>query len=161
MINSALHGTINNPARAAVLRSSEVEQKTVLFQFRVRNVIAEQPNNKQIVAEEMWLWGYKGEIGKKQFIAKETAMDLLMNIRATQNMERPEQLYWLEEEMQWVHDETLFRKETDSVALERANHLVKSHTRFKNLVKGLQYNVVEPVLPMDVLGIYILLPEVK
>jgi dihydroneopterin aldolase len=35
------------------VRSSGVDLKTVLFQLRVRNVIAEQPSNKQIVAEEM------------------------------------------------------------------------------------------------------------
>jgi hypothetical protein len=29
------------------------------------------------------------------------------------------------------------------------------------LVSGNKYKVVEPVLPMDVLGVYILLPEVK
>ena len=49
----------------------DVKQKTVLFQLRVRNVIAEQPNNKEIVAEEMWLWGYEGEVNQKQFLDKE------------------------------------------------------------------------------------------
>ncbi|HZK92905.1 MAG TPA: helicase-related protein [Prolixibacteraceae bacterium] len=161
IINNALHGASNSAARAAVLRSSDIKQKTVLFQLRVRNVIAEQPNNKQIVAEEMWLWGYEGEINQKQFIAKEAAMNLLMGIKATQNMEQPEQAYWLNEEMQWVKDEATFRKQTDEVALERANHLVESHTRFKKLVSGNKYNVVEPVLPMDVLGVYILLPAIN
>lgn len=161
IINNALHGASNSAARAAVLRSSAIKQKTVLFQLRVRNVIAEQPNNKQIVAEEMWLWGYEGEINQKQFIAKDAAMNLLMGVKATQNMEQPEQAYWLDEEMQWVKDEVTFRKKTDEVALERANHLVESHTRFKKLVSGNKYNVVEPVLPMDVLGVYILLPAIN
>jgi superfamily II DNA or RNA helicase len=161
MINNALMGGSDSAARAAVLRSSNIKQKTVLFQFRVRNVIAEQPSNKQIVAEEMWLWGYEGDINQKQFITKDAAMDLLMSVKATQNIEQPEQAYWLNEEMQWVNDEQLFRLQTDSVAIERANNLVESHTRFKKLVSGNAYKVVEPVLPMDVLGIYILLPEIK
>ena len=161
MINNALHGTTNSAARAAVLRSSDILQKTVLFQLRVRNVIAEQPSNKDIVAEEMWLWGYEGEINQKQFIVGKPALNLLMDIKATQNMEQPEQVYWLEEEMQWVRDEILFREHTDAVALERANHLVESHSRFRKLVSGNKFNVVEPVLPMDVLGVYILLPEIK
>jgi hypothetical protein len=76
-------------------------------------------------------------------------------------MEEGEKAYWLNEELSWVHDETSFRLHTDEVALERANHLVESHTRFKKLVSGNKYKVVEPVLPMDVLGVYILLPEVK
>ncbi len=158
IINSALQQAPNSAARAAVLRSADVKQKTVLFQLRVRNVIAEQPSNKQIVAEEMWLWGYEGEVAQKKFIGKETAMNLLMNVKPTQNMEEGEKAYWLNEEMAWVLDEKTFRGQTDEVALERANHLVESHTRFKKLVSGNKYKVVEPVLPMDVLGVYILLP---
>lgn len=161
IINRALQQAANSAARAAVLRSADVKQKTVLFQLRVRNVIAEQPSNKQIVAEEMWLWGYEGEVNQKQFIDKETAINLLMNVKPTQNMEEGEKAYWLNEEMAWVLDEKSFREQTDEVALERANHLVESHTRFKKLVSGNKYKVVEPVLPMDVLGVYILLPEVK
>jgi hypothetical protein len=33
--------------------------------------------------------------------------------------------------------------------------------RFKKLVSGNRFKVVEPILPMDVLGVYILLPQVK
>jgi hypothetical protein len=161
IINNALQSANNSAARAAVLRSADVKQKTVLFQLRVRNVIAEQPSNKQIVAEEMWLWGYEGEVNQKSFLAKEAALNILMTVKASQNMEEPEKAHWLNEEMQWVIDETLFRKQTDEVALERAHHLVESHTRFKKLVSGNKYQVVEPVLPMDVLGVYILLPEIN
>ena len=161
IINNALQSANNSAARAAVLRSADVNQKTVLFQLRVRNVIAEQPSNKQIVAEEMWLWGYEGEVNQKNFLTKEAALNILMTVKASQNMEEPEKAHWLNEEMQWVIDETLFRKQTDEVALERAHHLVESHTRFKKLVSGNKYQVVEPVLPMDVLGVYILLPEIN
>lgn len=161
ILNGALQGAKNSAARAAVLRTKDVEQKTVLFQLRVRNVIAEQPHNKQIVAEEMWLWGYTGDVTGKQFIEKDKAMALLLSAKATQNMEQPEMVYWLNEETEWIKDEKKFRLNTDEVALERANHLVEAHTRFKKLVSGSKYKVVEPILPMDVLGIYVLLPEVK
>jgi superfamily II DNA or RNA helicase len=161
IINNALQNANNSAARAAVLRSADVKQKTVLFQLRVRNVIAEQPSNKQIVAEEMWLWGYEGEVNQKNFLSKEAALNLLMTVKASQNMEEPEKAHWLNEEMQWVIDEKIFRKQTDEVALERAYHLVESHTRFKKLVSGNKYQVVEPVLPMDVLGVYILMPEIN
>lgn len=161
IINNALQQRDNSAARAAVIRTTSVQQKTTLFQFRVRNVIAEQPGNKEIVAEEMWMWGYRGEIGQQQFLAKEEALQMLMGAGASQNMEKPEQAYWLNEEMEWVLDEKTFRSQTDTVALERANHLVKMHTKVRSMLGGTKYKVVEPVLPMDVLGIYILLPEIK
>lgn len=160
IINTALEGANTSASRASVLRSNSVKTKTVLFQLRVRNVIAEQPSNKEIVAEEMWLWGYEGDVNQKNFIDKQAAIDLLMTAKANQNMEVSEQIHWLNEEMEWVKNETVFRNQTDDVALERADHLVKSHTRFKKLVSGNKYKVVEPVLPMDVLGVYILLPQI-
>jgi superfamily II DNA or RNA helicase len=160
ILNNALQGVSNSAARASVLRTGDVTQKTVLFQLRVRNVIAEQPSNKEIVAEEMWLWGYTGNYSSKQFIQPEEAMNLLLNAKASQNVELPEQAYWLNEEMEWVIDEPKFRSRTDEVALERASCLVEAHAKFKKLVSGNKYKVVEPVLPMDVLGIYILLPVI-
>ena len=161
MLNSAIQGQKNSAARAAVIKTTQVQIKTVLFQLRVRNVIAEQPNNKQIVAEEMWLWGYTGDVRQNQFLSKETALELLMSAQPGQNMDDGEKAYWLNEEMDWVRDELTFREKTDEVALKRATHLVESHTRFKKLIGGSKYRVVEPVLPMDVLGVYILLPITK
>jgi len=161
IINNSLQGSENGAARAAVIRASGVAQKTVLFQLRVRNVIAEQPSNRQIVAEEMWLWGYEGDVTQQRFIGKEAAYDLLMSIRPSQNITNEEKKDWLSMEMAWVNDETSFRHHTDEVALDRARHLVDSHTRFKKLVSGSKYKVVEPVLPMDVLGGYIFLPAVN
>jgi hypothetical protein len=156
-----LNGKSNSAVRTAVLRTRDVDKKTVIFQFRVRNVIAEQRGNKEIVAEEMWLWGYAGALTEENFTGKDEALRLLMSARATQNLELPEQQHWLDLEMEWVRDEKTFREITDPLAFERCEQLVASHTRFRKLVNGSRYKVVEPVLPMDVLGIYILLPEIK
>jgi hypothetical protein len=161
IMNDALQGTGNKASRAAVLRTKSVMQKTVLFQLRVRNVIAEQPNNKEIVAEEMWLWGFEGDVNQNLFLKKEDAIKLLMEVIPTQNLEEEEKLHWLNEELEWIKDEKIFKQKTDNEALERAYHLVEMHTKFRALVGGTKYKVVEPVLPMDVLGVYILLPEIN
>jgi len=160
IINNALNGISNSAARTAVLRTQDIDRKTVLFQFRVRNVIAEQLSNKEVVAEEMWLWGYIGSLSDKKFINKEDALTLLKSVKASQNLELSEQAYWLNQELEWVQNEELFREITDPLAHERSTQLVESHTRFRKLVNGSKYKVVEPVLPMDVLGVYILLPEI-
>lgn len=161
ILNDAISNKGNHAARTAVIKTNEVTEKTVLFQFRVRNVIAELPQNKEIVAEEMWMWGYKGDLSENKYIEHDDAKALLMNTKATANMEVPEQEYWLEEELPWIIDEKKFRSVTDPYALKRAAHLVNAHLRFRELVSGNKFKVVEPILPMDVLGIYILLPEVN
>jgi len=160
LVNEALHSTGNRAARASVIRTKTVESKTVLVQFRVRNVIAEQPINRQIVAEELWLWGYRGQLENGDFLEFETAQNLLFSVAASGNMEIAEQKYWLEEEKLWYTNEDLFRQITDPVALSRAEHLAESHSRVRQLLKTASFKPVEPVLPMDVLGLYILLPPV-
>jgi len=161
LINHALTRKALRASRASVIRTNAVDEKTVLFQFRVRNVIAEKAYNKEIVAEEMWLWGYLGDIAQQREISPGKALKLLLDTIPSQNVEPAEQQYWLEEEMKWVHEPENFRRITDPIALKRAENLVQSHVRVRKLVKGDEFKVVEPVLPMDVMGIYILLPVIK
>ena len=47
-------------ARAAVIRTDQVTTKTTLLLFRSRNVIEQSKSSRQIVAEEMLLWGWRG-----------------------------------------------------------------------------------------------------
>ena len=51
------------------------------------------------------------------------------------------------------------RSRFDDVALKRAEVLVEAHGRFRKVLGGHGYKVVEPMLPMDLMGIYILLPD--
>jgi superfamily II DNA or RNA helicase len=161
ILNNAISNTGLHAARASVMRTKDVTEKTVLFQFRVRNVIAEQPSDREVVAEEMWLWGYAGDINKNKSLEHADAKKLLMNAVATANIDLAEQEYWLQEELGWILDDKTFRELTDPFALKRADLLVKAHLRFRELVGGKKFKVVEPILPMDVLGVYILLPEVR
>ena len=110
----------NHASRAAVLRTNSVITKTVLVQLRVRNVIAEQPSNKQIVAEEMWLWGFSGSVEQRKFIPFEESKELLLSVKATQNIEIAEQDYWLQEELNWINDASAFRNWSDPVAIDAA-----------------------------------------
>lgn len=160
IIDNALKNTGRYAARAAVLRTGDVSKTTILFLLRVRNVIAEEKNSKEIVAEEMWLWGFKGSIHRREFLTNVEAMELFLNAKASGNVDLPEQENWLEEELVWVNDEKVFREYSDEVAFARASHLVEAHTRFKKLISSSNYKVVKPVLPVDVMGIYILLSEV-
>ena len=48
---------IGHIARAAVIQPI-VQLRTTIVQFRVRNVIKEKGRKRQIIAEEMYLWGY-------------------------------------------------------------------------------------------------------
>jgi hypothetical protein len=49
--------------------------------------------------------------------------------------------------------------EFDAVAEAQSKRLVEAHERFSTLVDRRRFQVVYPVLPMDLMGIYVLLPE--
>ena len=49
--------------------------------------------------------------------------------------------------------------EFEEIAEEQSKALVAAHERFSALMDKKKFQVVYPVLPMDLMGMYILLPE--
>ena len=144
------------PGRAAVIRCREVAVKTTLLLFRVRNVIQEKSGETQLVAEEILIWGYEGSAHEKKALTHVQAMELINNAVPSANMTENERGQWLTDELK---DLPGLGTELDRVAIERANILIEAHERFRKVLGGTRYKVVEPVLPMDLMGIYILLPD--
>lgn len=151
-------------ARAAVIRTRSVAVKTTLLLFRCRNVIEQSKKASgdsrgrpsQIVAEEMLLWGWRGTPTKKEFLEHSEAKQLLTEARASSDMSAQSRANFLEIELRQLKE---LGKEFDSVAEVQAKRLVAAHERFSELVDKNKFQVVYPVLPMDLLGIYVLLPE--
>ncbi len=145
-------------ARAAVIKSDFVKTKTTIALFRCRNVIA--PKNgfgRQIVAEEMLLWGYSGMPSEEVFLSQEEAKDILDNAKATANIDEASRWFdFLKPELEYIKD---FKGKFDEVAEVRSEKLVEAHGRFAKTVGGEKYKIVIPVLPMDIMGIYIIIPE--
>ena len=65
------------------------------------------------------------------------------------------QAHFLENELDTIPE---LRKTFDGVAEVRSLHLVEAHERFRKVLGGSRFKVVYPVLPMDILGMYVLLP---
>jgi superfamily II DNA or RNA helicase len=155
-----LAGSINRDkfaaCRAASLRSPSVQTPTTLLLFRVRNVIEEKKRDHELVAEEMLVWGYRGDPSANDFLTPEEARVLLVSVTPG----GPELAL---ERRQRLIDETAattdsLRPQFDLLAEERCKQLVEAHERFCELIDRRRYQVVYPVLPMDILGIYVVLP---
>jgi superfamily II DNA or RNA helicase len=143
-------------ARASVLRTAAVKTTTTLLMFRCRNVIEElKPSGHQLVAEEMLLWGYRGTPGDESYLPSQEAKELLAIAQASGDI-APERSARLVNEA--IASLPQLRPAFDKLAEERCQHLVEAHERFSSLVEKKRFGVVYPVLPMDVLGVYILLP---
>lgn len=144
-------------ARAAVIRTRQIDTKTTLLLFRCRNVIEEGKAGRQIVAEEMLLWGWRGTPNDKSYLDHAEAKELLASARASSDMSSQARTNFLENELNLL---ATLEAEFSAIAEEQSKKLVAAHERFSSLMDKSKFQVVYPVLPMDLLGVYILLPEV-
>ena len=155
-----LAGSLNrdelSASRASALRSASVAKSTTLLLFRVRNVIEEKKKTSQLVAEEMLIWGYRGDPADNDFLSPKEARDLLQSARPAGEELTSERRQRLIIEAAATTDQ--LRPQFDLLAEDRCKQLVEAHERFCELVDKRRYQVVYPVLPMDILGIYVLLP---
>jgi len=143
-------------ARAAVIRTKQVAKKTTLLLFRCRNVIEQGKGGPQIVAEEMLLWGWRGAPDQKEFLDHAEAKDILAVARASSDLSPQARASFLVNELKLLDK---LGAEFDGIAEKQSKRLVAAHERFSALMDKQRFQVVYPVLPMDQLGIYILLPE--
>jgi superfamily II DNA or RNA helicase len=143
-------------ARAAIIRTRHVETKTTVLLFRCRNVIEQQKGQHQIVAEEMLLWGWRGTPQQKEFLDHAQAKALLASARAASDLTVQARASFLDNEITILES---LKSEFAVVAEQQSKKLVEAHERFSALMDAQRFQVVYPVLPMDLLGLYVLLPD--
>jgi len=153
---NTLARTGRRAARTAVVRSRQVSLKTTILLFRCRNVIEQSRSNQQIVAEEMLLWGWRGTPQQKEFLDHTAAKTLMDKAQASSDLSPQARANFLQNELNLLAD---LDPEFQSVAEQQSKRLVDAHERFSALMDKQSFQVVYPVLPMDLLGVYILLPE--
>jgi superfamily II DNA or RNA helicase len=152
------HPEFGRIARVCEVQTDAVESKTTLVMFRVRNVIKEVASTRESVAEEMYLWGYRSKEGSIETLTYSEAKELLNNARVLTNLSRERQESDIALELARFDQ---IKPQFMQMAVERAENLVAAHSRFKALIGGRRYEKAEPVLPPDVMGVYLLLPKPK
>lgn len=160
VVNDTINGGNLAASRAMVMQSGDVDVKTTILLMRVRSVIRDKKfTSRELVGEEMIFFGYKGNIEKEDFLSQDDCKLLFMAAQAAGNIDTVSQKAIFNDELRWSRDEAGLRSHTDGVAIERANHLVESFTQYRTYLNGSEYQVVEPVLPMDMIAAYIYLPK--
>ncbi len=104
----------------------------------------------------MLLWGWRGTPGDREYLDHEQARELLREARASSNLSPEARASFLDNELGLLDR---LEAEFDALAEEQSKRLVAAHERFSALMDKQRYQVVYPVLPMDLMGMYILLPE--
>jgi SNF2 family DNA or RNA helicase len=147
----------NKAARAAVFRTDAVKTQTTLIQFRVRNVIREVSQQHKMVSEEMFLWGYEQTPDGINALGFDRCKELLNTSNLLDiSKERQEIIFEKElEHFKQLHPDFI------KVVEMRADELVNAHTRFAKYIGAKRFEAVTPILPPDILGVYVLIPNPK
>jgi SNF2 family DNA or RNA helicase len=147
----------NKAARASVFRTDAVNIQTTLIQFRVRNVIREVSKQHEMVSEEMFLWGYEQTTDGIIALDIDRCKELLHSANAFDlSKERQESIFEKElEHFKKLHPDFI------KVVEKRSNELVNAHTRFAKYIGAKRFEAITPVLPPDILGVYVLIPNPK
>jgi superfamily II DNA or RNA helicase len=151
-------GDYGKVARSSVIQSDRVQVQTTVIQFRVRNVIKEVQSKVENISEEMYLWGFEGSSSQGNTLTYEHCKSLLFEAESIQNLSLERQQDVFQNQVK-LFDEKL--DQFKHVAEDRAVKLVEAHGRFKTLVGGKRYEAVHPILPPDILGVYVFLPKPK
>lgn len=151
-------GDYGKVARSSVIQSDRVQVQTTVIQFRVRNVIKEVQSKVENISEEMYLWGFEGSSSQGNTLTYEHCKSLLFEAESIQNLSLERQQDVFQNQVK-LFDEKL--DQFKRVAEDRAVKLVEAHGRFKTLVGGKRYEAVHPILPPDILGVYVFLPQPK
>ena len=160
VVNDTINGGPLAASRAMVMQTADVDVKTTILLMRVRSVIRDKKEkDRELVGEEMIFFGYRGGIEKRDFLSQEDSKILFLAAQASGNIDSLSQKAIFNSELRWSRDEAGLREYTDGVAMERANHLVDAFTQYRTYLNAAEYQVVEPVLPMDMIAAYVFLPK--
>lgn len=162
VVNDTVNGGELAAARAMVMETDAVERRTTVMLMRVRSVIKDTKRpDRELVGEEMIFIGYRGKIENHYFLTQEECKSLFFGARASGNLDMLTQSNHFKSMTEWCHDRDELKTHTDAVALERASRLVEAFSQYRTYLAADEYQVVEPVLPMDVIAAFVFIPKRK
>lgn len=160
VVNDTVNGGPLAASRALVMETADVKVRTTVLLMRVRSVIRDKRDaSREVVGEEMIFFGYRGDIERHDFLDQDECKLIFLEARASGSIDAVSQARLFSSSLAWAQDETGLRAHTDAVALERAGHLVDSFTQYRTYLNTDEYQVVEPVLPMDMIAAYVFIPK--
>ena len=141
-------------ARCGVTVTDAVIKPTVILLLRLRHLLE---NRKQgnLLAEECLVQGFTGLPSNPQWLSSEEILTLTSSVQPTGDL-TPEQKRSRIERIVGAMEQV--QPELEKIARQRSQNLADSHQRVRAMTKEGKVTVV-PKLPMDILGIYCLIPQ--
>ena len=143
-------------SRCDAIRTRAVKQQTTLLLLRIRHLLHEAGAAVDSLAEECIVTAFQGTPGSLRWLPSEEAYRLLDEIqRPDEPTSREEAQRRLSPVVAWFENE--LSRDLRAIAETRADKLAEAHRRIRRVVR-LGRLSVNPALPVDVLGAYVLIP---
>ncbi|MDZ7721634.1 MAG: helicase-related protein [candidate division KSB1 bacterium] len=158
LFDTAIEADENSIAkRCGVIRTRQVERRTTLFLTRFRFHILNKSTKEETVllAEDASILAFRGSPGNAEWI-EDDHIDQLLELQPDANTLPDQASNHLQQVIQEYEN---LKPHLEQAASEHSKQLLQSHIRVRSAahLKGVK-TYIEPVLPVDVLGIYIYLP---
>lgn len=153
----ALEGNHQYVARSAAAASDQIAQVHTLFLLRIRHQIGIRKQNRKNygMAEEMIIAGCKGR-SNIEWIDDNAAAKLL-RVSPSSNLDRAVQIQEIEKAIE------LFKQQSDHISSQcrvHAEQLLQDHRRVREAAQDRGAYTVDPCLPPDLMGVFVLLPDI-
>jgi superfamily II DNA or RNA helicase len=139
--------------RCGSIRTRSVTERTTILLLRARHKLTERGKPIQL-AEELVTIGLVGTDGHRRWLTSDDVKRLLDSAAPDVNISPEERLRAVDEALASL---PVLQPDIDRIVRERSDKLAESHARVRAITGGGK-PAVEPVLPIDVLGVYVLVP---
>ena len=156
LLEGALSGDAPLAARAAATVTADVDTVTTLYLLRLRHhlELTRRGQTRQLMAEEALAIGVRGR-ARPQWLAETEAAPLL-DAKPSANLDAAAATHELRLALDFLESQ---RDVLERLATVRANELLADHWRVREAARDIGQYAVRPSLPVDVLGVYVLLPD--
>lgn len=154
VLDAALDGE-GRARRSGVIRTRAVSTRTTVLLVRFRFHLVVGADERQLLAEDVGVLGFQGSPDAPEWLPEELATATLRAEPAA-NVGPDQAQHFLQ---RVVDGFDALRPHLNEAAQTRADALLDAHRRVRDASKGTGRYRVEPQLPPDVLGLYILLPS--
>lgn len=142
-------------ARAGVRRTNSVTTVTTVVIARLRFEL--RTSKAQLLAEDVLVAGFTGMNGDINWLDPGKVIELL-DVPPTGNVSQFQAEEFLEDILTQYEN---WRPGLERLAHRRGDQLRESHSRVRDAAKSRGATEVKVLLPLDVVGIYVLLPEAR
>lgn len=144
--------------RAGVMRTRAVPRRTTLLLLRLRFQIQQARGSRELLAEESLTVAFEGSPQQPTWLP-ELAVEALLNAEPDENIQVAQARHFLQ---RLLDDFEPLQPALESLAHERAQALLAAHQRVRHAAHRAGDRQpplrVQPLLPLDVLGVYLFLP---